>query len=240
MKWSNTRKPRKKPDFGGKAGETVCGRYYVDEETAKEINEIVGLADERVRRMAAAKKTACAQKTDQAEKAVQEKLQLRAGDIHPTQEAPVLIASNAGLRWSLLRWGFPGFQKKQVIFNARSETALEKRMFRESTQNRRIVVVATWFYEWNRRKEKNIFYRKDQAALFMAGIYSRHQGGERFVILTTQANASMQPVHDRMPLLLEKDEVIPWISDGERTGAFLRKVPYLLERRADFEQMSLF
>ena len=113
-------------------------------------------------------------------------------------------------------------------------------MFRESTQNRRIVVVATWFYEWNRRKEKNIFYRKDQAALFMAGIYSRHQGGERFVILTTQANASMQPVHDRMPLLLEKDEVIPWISDGERTGAFLRKVPYLLERRADFEQMSLF
>ena len=89
-------------------------------------------------------------------------------------------------------------------------------------------------------RRRIFFYRKDQAALFMAGIYSRYQDGERFVILTTQANASMQPVHDRMPLLLEKDEVIPWISDGERTGAFLRKVPYLLERRADFEQMSLF
>lgn len=233
------RKPRKKPDFGGKAGETVCGRYYVDEETAKEINEIVGLADERVRKMAAGK-PAHAKKTGHAEKAVRAKLQLRAGDIHPTQEAPVLIAADGELRWSLLRWGFPGFREKQVIFNARSESALEKRMFRESAQNRRIVVPATWFYEWNRRKEKNIFYRKDQEALFMAGIYSRYQDEERFVILTTQANASMQPVHDRMPLLLERDEVIPWIFDGNRTGAFLCKVPYLLERRADFEQMSLF
>lgn len=234
------RKHRKQSEFDGKAEETVCGRYYVDEETAREINEIVGYADERVRRMAAAQKPARAQKTDRAEKAVREKLQLRAGDIHPTQEAPVLVAAGGELRWSLQRWGFPGFQEKQVIFNARSESALEKRMFRESTQNRRIVVAATWFYEWNRRKEKNIFYRKDQAVLFMAGIYSRYRDGERFVILTTQANASMQPVHDRMPLLLEKDEVIPWIYDGERTGAFLRKVPYLLERRADFEQMSLF
>ena len=75
--------------------------------------------------------------------------------------------------------------------------------------------------------------------LYMAGIYSRYQDEDRFVILTTQANASMKPVHDRMPLILEKNEIIPWIFDREKTSEFLHKVPCMLERRSEFEQMSL-
>ncbi len=90
-----------------------------------------------------------------------------------------------------------------MIFNARSESVLEKRMFRESTLHRRIVVPAAWFYEWNQRKEKNIFSSKEQPAIFMAGIYNYDQEEERFVILTTAANESMKPVHDRMPLILK-------------------------------------
>ena len=50
----------------------------------------------------------------------------------------------------------------------------------------------------------------------------------------------MKPVHDRMPLILEESEISPWIFDGEKTKALLHKVPCLLERRSDFEQMSLF
>ncbi len=84
-----------------------------------------------------------------------------------------------------------------------------KKTFRDSVEHRRIVIPAAWFYEWNRKKEKNIFYRKEQPVLFMAGIYKRYQGEERFVILTTKANASMEPVHDRMPLILEENEIIP-------------------------------
>ena len=113
-------------------------------------------------------------------------------------------------------------------------------MFRESVEHRRIVIPATWFYEWNRQKEKNIFYRKSQPVLFMAGFYNRYQDEDRFVILTTVANQSMQPVHDRMPLLLEQDEIVPWIFDRGKTESFLHKVPCLLERRTEFEQMSLF
>ncbi|MDE7259344.1 MAG: SOS response-associated peptidase [Lachnospiraceae bacterium] len=41
----------------------------------------------------------------------------------------------------------------------------------------------------------------------MAGLYNRYQNEDRFVILTTAANESMNPVHDRMPLLLEQDEI---------------------------------
>lgn len=199
----------------------MCGRYYVDDETAREIERIIRIADEKVRKAAP--------------------VNVQAKDIHPTDIAPILTASeHGGISYSLQKWGLPGFDGKQVIFNARSESALEKKMFREGVENRRIVVPATWFYEWNRSKEKNIFYRKEQPVLFMAGIYNRYQGEDRFVILTTEANASMEPVHNRMPLILEPEEIADWIYEKEKTEQLLHKVPCLLERRTEFEQLSLF
>lgn len=200
----------------------MCGRYYIDEESTEEIDEICRLVNGKV------------------EISDIEKVQFLTKDIHPTETAPVLLAANQKLRCRLLCWGFPGFQGKQTIFNARSESVLEKKMFRESFEYRRIVVPAAWFYEWNRNKEKNIFQQKEQQTLFMAGIYNRYQDEEHFVILTTKANESMKPVHDRMPLILEKNEIIPWIFDREKAEEFLHKVPGVLERRNDFEQMCLF
>ena len=76
--------------------------------------------------------------------------------------------------------------------------------------------------------------------LYMAGLYNRYQDEDRFVILTTSANESMKPIHDRMPLLLERDEISKWLFEDRLTEAFLQKTPALLERRTDFEQMSLF
>lgn len=199
----------------------MCGRYYVDDETAREIERIIRIADEKVRNTAP--------------------VNVQAKDIHPTDIAPILTASeHGGISCSLQKWGLPGFDGKQVIFNARSESALEKKMFREGVEHRRIVVPATWFYEWNRNKEKNIFYRKEQPVLFMAGIYNRYQGEDRFVILTTEANASMSPVHNRMPLILEPEEIADWIFEKEKTEQLLYKVPCMLERRTEFEQLSLF
>ena len=113
-------------------------------------------------------------------------------------------------------------------------------MFREGMAHRRVVVPATWFYEWDKNKEKNIFYRENQPVLYMAGLYNRYQDEDRLVILTTTANKSMKPIHDRMPLLLERDEISKWLFEDKLTEGFLQKTPALLDRRADFEQMSLF
>ena len=200
----------------------MCGRYYVDDDTAREIEKLVRQVDEKMRQAAAAG------------------IRLQAKDIHPSEMAPVIAAGDSGLccRWQ--RWGFPGFSGKQLIFNARSESALEKRTFRESVEHRRIVVPATWFYEWNENKEKNIFFRQGQPVLYMDGLYNRYQDEDRFVILTTAANDSMKPVHDRMPLVLERDEIHKWLNEDRLVEAFLRKTPALLDRRVEFEQMSLF
>lgn len=84
-----------------------------------------------------------------------------------------------------------------------------------------------------------MFYREGQPALFMAGCFRHYEDGERFVILTTSANASMKLVHDRMPLVLEGEEAAAWILDGERTEGFLHGTAPLLSRRTDYEQMNL-
>ena len=200
----------------------MCGRYYVDDETAKEIEKIVRSVDEKLKKQASQS----------------DNHQVR--DIHPTETAPVLVASEGGLRCELKRWGFPGFMDKQLVINARSESAMEKKLFCEAVEHRRIVIPAAGFYEWNKQKEKSTFTRKDSSVLYMAGIYSRYDDEDRFVILTTAANESMEPVHDRMPLILDKDEILPWLVERSKTEAFLGKVPCPLKRRTEFEQITLF
>ena len=201
----------------------MCGRYYVDDDTAREIEKLVRQVDEKMRGTAAASR-----------------VEVTAKDIHPTETAPILAASGSSLECRWQSWGFPGFQKGKVIFNARSESAMEKPMFREAVLHHRAVIPAAGFYEWDRNKQKHIFYREDGAPLFMAGCYRKYEDGDRFVILTTQANASMEPVHDRMPLILERKEAVDWLLENGAAEELLRKLPPLLERRAEYKQMSLF
>ncbi len=201
----------------------MCGRYYVDDETAKEIAKLVSQAEQKSRR-----------------ESVRGVGMFSAKDFYPSDMAPVLAEREGSLCCQWQRWGFPGFKEKQVIFNARSESVTEKPLFRDSVRHRRVVVPAASFYEWNARKEKSTFYREGHPVLFMAGFYGRYEDGDRFVILTTAANASMKPVHDRMPLVLERDEVAEWVLDDEKMEAILCKVPCLLERRTEYEQLTLF
>ncbi len=201
----------------------MCGRYYVDDETAREIEKLVRQADRALR-----------------QESIMALQMISAKEVCPTQMAPVLAGKGGAVHCSWQKWGFPGFQGKQVIFNARCETAGEKPLFGDSIRHSRIVVPAAWFYEWNRRKEKSTFYRKDAPVLFMAGCCRQYEDGAHFVILTTGANASVKPVHGRMPLILEQGEVAPWILNDRQAEGILHKVPCLLGRKSDYEQLCLF
>ena len=193
----------------------MCGRYYVDDETAREIEKLVRDLDR--------------------------KLQIeRSGDVFPSQNAMILKGEGNHLAAEQMKWGFPGFEKGKLLINARAETALERPTFRESVQDRRCIIPARGFYEWNKSKEKFTFERKETPVLFMAGCYNRYEGQERFVILTTEANPSVAPVHNRMPLLLEPEELKDWVLDDLAIEFLLHKAPVLLEQRAEYEQMRLF
>ncbi len=192
----------------------MCGRYYVDDETAREIEKIVRDLDR--------------------------KFQIdRAGDIRPSDAALVLNQREHHLTAEKMNWGFPGFQGKGLLVNARAEGVLEKKTFRESVLHRRCVIPAKGFYEWNQGKEKFSFER-DEPVLFMAGCFNQFQGQNRFVILTTEANVTVSTVHDRMPLILEPQEVRDWVLDDYAVEFLLHKTPVLLNRKSDYEQMRLF
>ena len=193
----------------------MCGRYYVDDETAREIEKLVRDLDRRMKME-------------------------RTGDVFPSQNAMILKGEGNHLAAEQMRWGFPGFEKGKLLINARAETALGRPTFRESVQDRRCIIPARGFYEWNKSKEKFTFERKETPVLFMAGCYNQYEGQERFVILTTEANPSVAPVHNRMPLILEPEELKDWVLDDQATESLLHKTPVLLEQRAEYEQMRLF
>ena len=193
----------------------MCGRYYINDETAKEIERLIRQINDSLL-------TAC-----------------RERDVYPSGKAPVITGRNDRLYAEEFMWGFPGFDKKRVIFNARSETALEKRTFRDSVKERRCIVPATGFYEWSEKKDKYFFRSPDHRVLLFAGFYRQYEGTDRFVILTTQANASLEGIHHRMPLILEPGEVDTWMFAPEATDILLHKRPGPLEKEMK-GQLSLF
>jgi putative SOS response-associated peptidase YedK len=176
----------------------MCGRYYIDDETAREIEKIVRQVNDRL-------------------------LVANTREIHPSERAPVIMAQGKQLAVEEYRWGFPHFdqKKKGVIFNARSETVMSKPMFRESVIKRRCVIPATGFYEWDSDKNQYSFRAGDGQQLLFAGLYNRYAGEERFVILTTSADDSMSAIHDRMPLILPKEAVERWVFEDEAVGSLL-------------------
>ena len=201
----------------------MCGRYHIDTDTVQKVEHFIkeqGRQNGRIVRDFQIKGTE--------------------RDVYPTDPAPVLFLCDGQIVCDSLKWGLLPYSGKQVIFNARSESAMEKPLFRDSIAKRRVAIPAAWFYEWDKAKGKHTFSRKDQRILFLAGCYKRYEDGDRFVILTTDANASMRPVHNRMPLILEENEVFDWIFDEKIAAEILKKTPCLLQDNADYEQMSLF
>ncbi len=171
------------------------------------------------------------------------------GDIHPTERAPVLRGTGGAGEKNrlqspvcarLMRWGFVQPTGRGLLINARAETALQRPMFCEGVLHRRCVIPARHFYEWDAEKEKVTFSNGDGKTLFLAGIYSRSGEEDCFVILTTQANASVRAVHPRMPLVLRENEWQDWIYDDHFMRRALEQTPDMLKAYREYEQQSLF
>jgi len=164
---------------------------------------------------------------------------LKTGEIYPTNLAPILVRKNETVTPEAAVWGFPQFQKSGVIINARAETAPEKRMFAKPLSETRCVVPAAGFYEWDKAKTKYLFRFPENESLYMAGILNSYQNDRRFVILTTDANESMQAVHNRMPVILKQHEVEPYLWDYQFALRVLNRIPFRLEKTEENENGQL-
>ncbi len=161
-------------------------------------------------------------------------------NIAPTQPVPVVrmerdAAGHKRRHFVLVRWGFlPSFVKDPkefpLVINARSETAPEKPSFRNAVKRRRCIFIADAFYEWQRDttgKGKNkrpsipfLIRRQDGNPMALAGLWETWTGpnGEEqdtACIVTTDANGTMAGIHDRMPVILERDDFDVWLDNTD-------------------------
>lgn len=128
--------------------------------------------------------------------------------------------------------------------NARSETAMTSRAFRDAFESRRCAVPADGFFEWLGAKEARRpvwFHAPEGQLLLFAGLYeswqdrSTQEWMRSFTILTTDANETVAPVHDRMPVILSRDHLDEWLfvpPEDKARPAYAKEVRALL-RPAD-------
>jgi putative SOS response-associated peptidase YedK len=145
-------------------------------------------------------------------------------NIAPTQLVPV-ITSESPKGFSFFYWGItPDFAKNkpvsQKFINAKAETVNEKISFKSSFEKRRCLVPADGFYEWKKLgKKTKVPYRftiANNEAFSFAGIWEEYENekGEinhTFLILTTEPNRLVAEVHDRMPVILKKEDEKKWL-----------------------------
>lgn len=130
--------------------------------------------------------------------------------------------------------GLSWFKKSQLIINARSETVSEKKIFSKAFEHTRCVFPSSGFYEWNQDKKKFFFREKGSEILYLARFYKKFEDGNRSIILTTAANESIEAIHNRMPVILEKDTIDSWLFDNSFAKDYTTKtIPTLTNTQVD-------
>jgi putative SOS response-associated peptidase YedK len=149
---------------------------------------------------------------------------------------------------ALLKWGLvPGWADDPALgnrmINARAETAADKPAFRSAFRQRRCLVLADGFYEWQKagkEKQPYLFRLRGGAPFAFAGLWEHWERDGRALdsctILTTDANGLVKPLHDRMPVILAPHDFALWLDPKVQKGPELQGLlrPYAAEEMTAF------
>lgn len=153
-------------------------------------------------------------------------------NVAPQQDVPAIgVDAEGRQRFALLRWGLvpawagsPGDVRGTI--NARGETLLERPTFREPFLHRRCLIVADGFYEWQKTgklRQPWRFHLPSGGPFAFAGLWDTWvdpSGGKLHscAIITTRANGTVAPVHDRMPVMLDAAGRVRWLDRASKPG----------------------
>ena len=169
---------------------------------------------------------------------------IMSGDLYPADIAPVLAPNKYGnVAVFPMAWGFTHQATPKPIANCRVETADKKALWRDSWYRRRCVIPASWYYEWgypiyeddsrsmierrNAKKVKYAIQTEGSNITYIAGLYRYEEHCDMqvpmFSILTREAAGTVRDIHDRMPLILDKEDVKDWIRPNGDPSALVEK-----------------
>lgn len=167
---------------------------------------------------------------------VSEELQPRY-NIAPSQDIPIVREEEPGrrelvfVRWGLIpAWAEDPAKLKLSLFNARAEGVATKPMFRNAFKNRRCLIPASGFYEWQQQPHhKQPFFTKakDGHPLALAGLWDQWERGDQRIesctIITTDADSLLKPIHDRMPVIIPREHFSAWLDPENHDADFLEE-----------------
>jgi putative SOS response-associated peptidase YedK len=149
-------------------------------------------------------------------------------NIPPTEDVPVVRSREGKRTLDMLRWGLVPYWAKDIkigfsLINAKAETVAEKPAFRDAFKDRRCIIPADGFYEWRKldtkTKQPYAIVMKDRSVFGFAGLWERWKNratGETIQscsIITTSPNGVCAPIHDRMPVILPRENYARWLGE---------------------------
>jgi putative SOS response-associated peptidase YedK len=150
-------------------------------------------------------------------------------NIAPTQRVPVAIGPG---RIEEMTWGIVPVwakEKSRPLINARVETIREKRSFKSSFAQRRCLMAADGFYEWSRiGKHPYLFTIRGDAPFAIGAVWEKSSDISRCCLLTTTNNALLDPIHNRMPVIVRPEDWPEWYAPGDLAEASFERIttPY--------------
>ena len=143
-------------------------------------------------------------------------------NIAPTQQVATVLAENGKRKLEMLHWGLiPSWAKDPEVgnrmINARAETVAEKPSYRKAFQERRCLILADGFYEWQKTDNgKQPFYirMEDESPFAFAGLWESWRNGREIrscTIITTAPNELAASIHNRMPVILHPEDYEMWL-----------------------------
>lgn len=185
----------------------MCGRFYIEsDDTPEELVEVLNRAE------------LFGKKAD-------EHFRLPRGEVRPGDCAAVIAMNRAAQRSAFpMKWGFR--TDRQLLINARSETAAVKPTFRDSMRDRRCLIPASAYFEWDHREKPLKKYRfalPDAPLIYLAGLYrfEPETALPVFTVLTRDAAPEIACFHDRMPVIIPPPLHAQWLDRSLPPAAVL-------------------
>ena len=144
----------------------------------------------------------------------------------PSEQLPVVLDREPD-RVRMVKWGFkPDWTtaKSRLLINARAETVNQKPAFKDAFRNRRCLIIADGFYEWQASPAGKLPLRitlRDGQPFAFAGLWQEIEGVPTYTIITTRPNDVVRPIHERMPVVLTEEEHEQWLDPSLSVGARL-------------------